>query len=184
MAVAGVVSVTLIGAESTGKTTLAAALAEHFDTEWVAEYLRIFVDQTQRVPQEQDVHAIAQGHLQLKAAHLRKAHRVIFLDTDLVTTCVYQRKYFGGCPAQIEQLASDQRADLYLLTQPDIPWEPDGIQRSGPAQRDLVQQLLLQELDRLKLPWVPISGNWNQRLAVARKAVRALLKSRRSQHAV
>ncbi|MDE2731517.1 MAG: ATP-binding protein [Bacteroidota bacterium] len=176
---ADIVTVALIGAESTGKTALATALARHFDTEWVPEYLRIFVDHFQRVPREQEIPIIALGQLRLVAARLAETRRVLFLDTDLVTTCVYQRKYFGSCPAQIEQMASDFRADLYLFTQPDIPWEPDGIQRSSPEERDVVHELLLQELDHLELPRVLVSGNWDQRFAMARRAVRALLKSRR-----
>lgn len=180
MAVAGLVTVALTGAESTGKTTLAAALADHFNTEWVAEYLRIFVDQNGEVPKEQDVYAIAGGHLQLKAYHIRRARRVIILDTDLVTTCVYQRRFFGHCPALIEQLAQTHRADLYLLTQPDFPWKPDGIQRSGPKERSLVHRLLRLELEQLKLPFVRVSGSRDERRATGIEAVRSLLKSGRT----
>lgn len=175
MAVAGIVTVTLTGAESTGKTTLARALADHFNTVWVPEYLRSFVDRKGAVPVEQDVFAIAQGHLQSKAELLRNAEGVIFLDTDLVTTCVYQRIYFERCPQDIEKLARDNSADLHLFTHPDIPWEPDGIQRSSPEARDRSHLLLRQELERLNLPIVKINGNKAERRTIALSAVKALM---------
>lgn len=95
-------TVVLMGAESTGKTTLAAALAKHYKTAWAAEYLRLFVDNKGALPEESDVYAIAQGHLKLVAQVRPRARRVLFVDTDLFTTCVYQRIYFGSCPSDIE----------------------------------------------------------------------------------
>ena len=184
MAVAGIVTVTLTGAESTGKTTLAAALADHFGTARVPEYLRLFVDRKRAVPVEQDVNAIAQGHLRSKAELLRKAKRVIFLDTDLVTTCVYQRIYFGHCPKEIVRLARDNSADLHLFTHPDFPWEPDGIQRSSPEARDRTHRLLRQELEQLELPFVNVTGNEEERHAISISAVEALLRSRPIAHSV
>lgn len=180
MALASIVTIALTGAESTGKTTLAAALADYFNTEWVAEYLRAFVDVTGILPEEQDVYAIAEGHLRLKAHHLKQARQVLFLDTDLVTTCVYQRRYFGYCPEFIELLASENFADLYLFMQPDIPWEPDGIQRSGVEERSKIHELLTLELERLELPFVPINGPQDERLTAGIQAVERLLTSRQS----
>ena len=168
--------VVLTGAESTGKSTLAAALATRFGTVWAPEYLRTFVDLKGAIPAENDVYAIAHGHLAQAADCAVRARQVLFLDTDLVTTCVYQRIYFGHCPSVIERAARERAGDLYLLTEPDIPWVPDPGQREGPESRARTHRKLLAELRRLDLRVVRIRGSRNHRLNVAAEAVDQLLK--------
>lgn len=164
-------TVVLMGAESTGKTTLAAALAKHYKTAWAAEYLRLFVDTKGALPEESDVYAIAQGHLKLVARMRPKARRVLFVDTDLFTTCVYQRIYFGTCPSGIEKSALRHRSGLYLFTEPDIPWEPDPGQRASPEERLRSHALLRAETEKHALNTVSIKGTHTKRLNTAVTAV-------------
>lgn len=164
-------TVVLMGAESTGKTTLAAALAKHYKTAWAAEYLRLFVDDKGALPEESDVYAIAQGHLKLVAQMRPQARRVLFVDTDLFTTCVYQRIYFGSCPSDIEESALSHRSGLYLFTEPDIPWEPDPGQRAGPEERLRSHVLLRAETKKHALNTVSIKGTHTERLNTAVAAV-------------
>ena len=164
-------TVVLMGAESTGKTTLAAALAKHYKTAWAAEYLRLFVDNKGALPEESDVYAIAQGHLKLVARMRPKARRVLFVDTDLFTTCVYQRIYFGTCPSDIEKSALRHRSGLYLFTEPDIPWEPDPGQRASPEERLRSHALLRAETEKHALNTVSIKGTHTKRLITAVAAV-------------
>ncbi len=166
-----VTTVVLMGAESTGKTTLAAALAKHYNTTWAAEYLRLFVDEKGALPEETDVYAIARGHLDLVACLQPGAHRVLFVDTDLFTTCVYQRIYFGECPPSIERAAKRHQSGLYLFTEPDIPWIPDPGQRASPQERLRSHTLLMAEAKTHSLNTVPICGTQDQRLISAIKAV-------------
>ncbi|MCY3594274.1 MAG: ATP-binding protein [Bacteroidetes bacterium] len=166
-----VTTVVLMGAESTGKTTLAAALAKHYNTIWAAEYLRLFVDEKGALPEEADVHVIAKGHLDLVASMQPEAHRVLFVDTDLFTTCVYQRIYFGECPPSIERAAKRHQSGLYLFVEPDIPWIPDPGQRSSPQERLRSHVLLMAEAKTHSLNTVPICGTQDQRLTTAIKAV-------------
>ena len=173
--------ISITGAECTGKSTLAAHLATRYQTVWAYEYLRTFVNQKGAVPDEQDVHLIAEGHLEQATRLLDSANRILFLDTDLVTTCVYQRVYFGTCPDTIETLAVTHRADLYLFTEPDIPWVPDPLQRESPEVRTRTHKLLLQEMYRLKLPFVRVRGSLQERLDIAVQAVNTLLKTYRVQ---
>lgn len=166
--------VVLIGAESTGKTTLAERLADHFNTAWAPEYLRTFVDQKGAVPEASDTPLLVEGHLAQVDALLPAADGLLFLDTDLVSTCVYHRYYFGTCPAWVERLSHEHHADLYLFTDTDIPWVPDPGQREGPEVRAALHTLFHQELERRKLPYVLLSGTPDQRIATAIAAVEAL----------
>ena len=182
MAVARLARVTLIGAESTGKTTLARNLARHFQTTFTREAVRTLVDSVRRLPHEDEVHWIAETHLKSAADQAKSANSVLFLDTDLVSTCLYQRRYFGHCPSKIEQLAQDNLAHLYLFTQPDFPWEPDGIQRASPQEREKIHQLIELEISRLNLPFVRVSGGSSERMSTCIRAVKKLLETTRKEH--
>lgn len=169
--------VVLTGAESTGKTTLAARLAAHYGTVWTPEYVRRFVDAKGAPPVAADVPAIARGHLAQVRAALPHARRLLILDTDLLSTCLYSRYYFGACPAAVTRAAHRHRGDLYLLTDTDIPWTPDPGQRDGPAVRDVLQARFRAALRRRALPFVLLSGPLEQRLQTAVRAVDALLQA-------
>jgi len=164
-------SIVIMGAESTGKTTLAQSLASHYKTGWVPEFLREFVEKKGSDPEESDIFAIANGHVDLLEKMRQEAHVLLFLDTDLFTTCVYQRIYFDKCPLPIEEAALQRRSGLYLFTEPDIPWVPDPGQRVGPAQRLRTHQLLMAEARKHSLQTVPIRGTHHDRMTAAIEAV-------------
>ncbi len=168
--------VVLTGAESTGKTTLAARLARHYEAPWLPEYLRAFVEAKGAMPERDDVERIARGHLEGEAALLPRARRLLLYDTDLITTCVYSRYYFGTCPAWVQRASYERHADLYLLTADDLPWQPDPGQRDGPGVRAALQQTLQQELDRRGVRYVPIAGTLEARLHAATAAIDQLLE--------
>ena len=167
--------VAVVGAECTGKTTLAAALAAHYDARWLPEFVRGFVERKCGAVEAADVPRIARGHLGAEAAALTNAPSVLFLDTDLVSTCVYSRYYYGACPAWVETASYARHADLYLLAEADIPWQPDPGQRDGPEVRAAVQVLLRAELSARRLPHVVLSGPLDARLRTATRAVDARL---------
>ena len=167
--------VVLIGAESTGKTTLAERLAAHYETVWVPEYLRDFVEQKGALPEPSDSRLITQGHLAQEAAFAPHAHRILFLDTDLISTCVYHRYYFGTALPWLERLSADHCADLYLLTDTDIPWTPDPGQRDGPAIRAALHTLFRDELQARGVAFVLVSGSVEKRMETAVRAIDALL---------
>ena len=167
--------VVLTGAESTGKTTLAARLAAAYDTVWVPEYLRRFVAEKGALPGPADMDAVARGHMAAEDALRPQAHRVLFLDTDLLSSCVYNRYYFGHCPAWIVEASRARHADLYLLAGTDIPWAPDPGQRDGPAVRAELQRRFEAELVARGVPFVHLTGTVDARLRRAMQAVDALL---------
>ena len=109
------IRVVVTGSECTGKTTLAEALAEHYHTECVAEYARRFVLHKGAPPVYADVEAIARGQIALEDEVTGRSPDLVFQDTDLLSTVVYSRHYYGDCPAWIEDALMHRVPDLYLL---------------------------------------------------------------------
>ena len=170
--------VVLIGAESTGKTTLAERLAAHYETVWAPEYLRTFVEEKGALPEPGDTRLIAQGHRAQEEELARRATRLLIYDTDLISTCVYSRYYFGVCPALVERWSYERSAHLYLLTDTDLPWTADPGQRDGPDVRAALHALFQQELEDRSVPYVLVSGSVEARMETAIRAIDGLLASR------
>jgi NadR type nicotinamide-nucleotide adenylyltransferase len=172
--------VAVTGSESTGKTTLARDLAEHFGTVWVPEYAREYAatrtSLTSKPLEATDVEPIARGQIEAEDRGLATAKRLLVLDTDLVSTVVYARHYYGDCPAWVEQAARARRADLYLLCDIDVPWVADPA-RDLPHMREHMQALFATTLDALGGRYVTIRGPWRERLTSAVAATRSVIPS-------
>lgn len=140
--------VVLIGPESSGKTTLAAALAAHFGAPWVPEAARRFVETDPTPLSAATVAPIARLAMSLDDAARASAPPLLIHDTDLVSTVVYARHYYGDCPAWIEAEARVRRAELYLLCRPNLPWEADGV-RDRPHAREELFVAFRDELARI-----------------------------------
>lgn len=166
----------VIGPESTGKTTLVRQLAEWAEAEWVPEASREYAERTARPLTADDVGPIAREHMRLAdlgAARARKrGSGLLVLDTDLVSTVVYARHYYGASPRWVERAERERRAPLYLLCDVDVPWVPDGI-RDRPAEREAMFALFASALARRHAPVVRVSGGWEERWRVATEAVRS-----------
>ena len=169
--------VVLTGSESTGKTRLAPRLAGHFGTVWTTEFAREHLHRKQRERGEPldagDIEPIARGQLELEDRQARKANRLLVLDTDLVSTIVYARHYYGSCPAWIERAARDRLAPLYLLLRPDVPWIADP-QRDRGDRRDEMHALFRDTLAGLGATVVEIGGDWQARFQRSVAAVEPL----------
>jgi len=181
------IRVVITGSECTGKTTLAEALADHLGAIWLPEYAREFVAVVGRPPVYADVDAIARGQIGAEEAAIealaRRAaarvegdtHRVLVQDTDLLSTVVYSRHYYGDCPAWIEHELSRRGADLYLLAGIDVPWVPDGSQRDRGDRREEMQELFRSALLERALPFVEIDGTLDTRLPRSLETIEGLL---------
>lgn len=180
--------VVLIGPECSGKTTLAASLADTFDAPWTPEAARRFAETSTTPLSLQTVGPIAQLSIALEdevvadaraaasAGHApAPAPTLLIRDTDLVSTVVYSYHYYGVCEPWIEAAALERRADLYLLCAPDLPWTPDGI-RDRPDAREALHAEFAERLDLMQATVVRISGLGAARETAAVVAVRELLR--------
>ncbi len=168
----------LIGAECTGKTTLAQALAERMDGLWVPEYLRAFTDANGRTPGQHEQLGMLREQVRQEAAALVSARGQsrtwVFCDTAPLLTAVYSDHVFGD--ASLYPLAQDLHARyaLTLWLEPDIPWVADGLQREGSQQRAAVHARIEQALGALQLPYVRLTGSLKLRLLAAERLVQSL----------
>ncbi len=169
------IRVVVTGSECTGKTTLATALGEHFGVDVVPEYLRRFVLEHRRAPERGDVDAIARGQIELEDELAAGATDLLIQDTDLLSTVVYCRHYYGDCPPWVEEALRDRTADLYLLVGIDVQWVADGEQRDRGHRRDEMQQLFLRALIDRGLTFVEVAGPFESRSELAISAVEQVL---------
>lgn len=167
--------VCLVGAECTGKTTLARALAQRLNGLWVPEYLRHFTDQQGRTPQRQEQQHILQQQLRLESQAqewaLQQQRSWVFCDTGPMLTAVYSECVFSDESLYLQALALRGRYALTLLLEPDLPWQADGAQRDGVEMRGKVHAVLQRVLTQNAWPLVRIGGSGEHRLRAAVDAV-------------
>jgi NadR type nicotinamide-nucleotide adenylyltransferase len=155
-----VTRICLIGPESTGKTQLAQRAARELGGTWVREHAREYVENHGHALTAADVEPIARGEI----ANLDEAAgELILLDTDLISTVVYARHYYGRCPQWIEEEARNRRADLYLLLDTDIDWHPDPARDSGGDAREDLFDAFRAALDEFETKWEIVSGDFEKR---------------------
>jgi NadR type nicotinamide-nucleotide adenylyltransferase len=169
--------VVLTGSESTGKTTLAWRLAQHYNAEYLPEFVRGYAERKSGVLSFADHGPIAHGQMALEDKHIARAKGLIVQDTDLLSTVVYCEHYFGQCPAWIVDAASTRRPDLYLLCDIDIPWVADSVRDRG-HMRDEMQQLFRDAVVASGSPYSAVTGTGEDRFARARDVIDALLRAK------
>lgn len=156
----------IVGGESTGKTTLAAELAKHFDTDWVPEYAREFLSGNGNVCTAEDMPRIANEQLNRENVAQHTSNRFLFCDTNAIVTKLWSIHYFGQCSEEVESIVQSRSYSFYLVTRPDIPWVDDGL-RDTPNGREWFYENAKAELERLKLPYAEVSGLGVDRLNTA-----------------
>lgn len=172
--------IVIYGPECTGKTTLARLLAETFSAELSGEFVRQWVADHARSPTLADLPTIATGQLEIEsaAAHRAGPHGIVLHDTDLHTHCIYARHYLGAAYPPAEQAARSSPYTHHLLCEPDLPWQPDPLQRDSPETRATLFPKFLEELHQHHRPYTRISGTGDPRTARAIEAVRRIIASR------
>jgi HTH-type transcriptional repressor of NAD biosynthesis genes len=157
--------VVVIGAESTGTTTLANDLALHFHTEWVPEYGREFteVHGLDHAWTRADFAHIARRQGELEDQATRRSNRLLICDTDVLATSVWFERYMGSGANPVTELAQRRRPTVYLLTSDDIPFVQDGL-RDGERIRSWMTERFRQELTASRVPWRELTGSRRQRL--------------------
>lgn len=193
--------VVVVGAESSGTTTLARALAAHYaarggvwaTTRWVPEYGRLYCEEKLAAARRATPHTgpdlwigdlpwstdeftvIAERQLALEDAAARSGSPLLVCDTDAFATSLWHERYLGSPAPDVERLHARTRHDLWILTgTAGVPFEQDGW-RDGESIRDWMSGRFRAELDRRGLPYTVVTGPHEERLATAVDAVDALL---------
>ncbi len=170
------IRVVVTGSECTGKTTLARALAAHYQTVCVPEFARQFVIDKGAAPDYADVEAIARGQIAIEDEGADDASRVLIQDTDLLSTIVYSHHYYDTLPDWIEEAFGKRAAALYLLADIDIPWVPDEGQRDRGDRRQELHELFRRFLLDRRLTFVEIRGSQDERSGAARAVIDRLIE--------
>ena len=167
----------LIGPECTGKTTIAARLAERYAAMWVPEYAREYAATVNRPLTAADADPIARGQLAAEdraiAEAIRTGARVLILDTDLVSTYVYARHYYATAPTWLESIIHNRLANHYILLSPDCPFAHDPV-RDPTADRLAIHSAMAATLDALGARYTRVGGGWEGRWEGAVGAIEAL----------
>jgi HTH-type transcriptional repressor of NAD biosynthesis genes len=169
----------VLGAESTGTTTLAQALAAHYRTAWVPEYGREYCEEKWRRgyddtwTTDEFVH-IAREQLRREDAAARTANRVLICDTDAFATCLWHERYLGGISPAVMAVAAPRQYALTLLTGDEIPFVQDGL-RDGEHIRHAMHDRFVEMLAASGRRWELLRGSQEERLTRAVTLIDALL---------
>lgn len=177
-----IVKIVLFGPESTGKTTLSKQLARYYNTVWAREYAREYLqdkwNNERKTCESSDLIPIAIGQMKIENDLAKKADKVLICDTDLLETKVYSEEFYGGfVDPKLEEAASNNSYDLYLLTYIDTPWEKDDL-RDRPKERIKMFNAFEAALIEYKRPYITLKGNKNTRFNLAVKEINSILKSK------
>ena len=176
------IKIVLFGPESTGKTTLSNQLARYYNSVWVPEYAREYLqnkwNNERKTCEPKDLLPIAKGQMKLENKLAKKTDTVLICDTDLLETKVYSEAYYlGSCNPILEKYALENTYDLYFLTYIDTPWEADDL-RDKPNERERMFKAFEDTLIKYNKPYVLLKGSKKERLELAVKHIDKILNSK------
>ncbi|MEI7981580.1 MAG: ATP-binding protein [Bacteroidota bacterium] len=155
--------IAITGPESTGKSMLSEQLADHYNTLWVPEFAREYLELLNRPYEEKDIVLISQQQIIQEDRLSGRANRFLFCDTELIVTKIWSEVKYGRCDAWILNEIQYHSYDLFLLCDIDLPWEYDPL-REHPHQRRFLFDLYHQELKSRNFPFYIIRGFGPERL--------------------
>lgn len=168
--------IAITGPESTGKSALTKSLAEHYACSYVNEYAREYLASKKEVYTQADLDIIAMGQLELEKSI--NNGNLLFCDTEMTVMKIWSEHAYGTCSPLIKALYQKQQYDLYLLTQIDLPWEPDPL-REHPTLRPYFFNWFEKELMQEKRPYKIVTGEGNDRLLEAIRLVDSFLAGKK-----
>ena len=181
------IKVAVIGPESTGKSTLCELLAQHYNTLWCPEFAREFLLIHGMDYTYDDLLYIAKGQLALEDEYtqsmvnspqstVNSGSQLLFIDTDMYVMKVWCEFVFGKCHRWVLDQIIERKYDLYLLCNTDLPWVKDELREYPDLKtRDKLYHIYKDIMINQSTPWVDISGDHDERLQKAIKAVDQLM---------
>lgn len=151
----------LFGPESVGKTVLSQKLAEYYTTVFVPEAAREIL--TSNDIDEAIITKIGKRQTELVKEKMAIANKLLFCDTDLITTQIYAQHYLSFVPAVLKSLEQEVVYDWYFLLDIDVPWVDDPLRDLGHRRAEMYQ-VFKAELDARQISYVSINGNWKERM--------------------
>jgi NadR type nicotinamide-nucleotide adenylyltransferase len=167
--------IAITGPESTGKTSLTIQLAELYDTVYVPEYARQYLDKNGMQYSCEDVLKMAKGQIELEREMLTKANEILFADTDMIAYKIWLEFYNWEVPKWLTDYIKNNQFGLYLLTDIDIPWVADG-QRANPNDREMIFHRFQEELENGGANYGIISGTGPLRIDNAISTIEEYLR--------
>jgi NadR type nicotinamide-nucleotide adenylyltransferase len=166
----------VIGPESTGKSTLCRLLAERFNTLWVPEYAREYLEKNGTDYNYDDLLTIAKGQLELQKSYnsqITVQHSpLFFIDTDMYVMKVWCEYVFNNCHNWILNRIAEQIYDGYLFCNVDLPWVKDNLREYPDLEtRNKLYHYYKDLLVNQNTPWVEVRGNYEQRFDIAAQFV-------------
>lgn len=169
--------IVLTGPESTGKSTLSKQLADKYETEFIPEYARTYIEQLHRPYEYDDLCKIASQQILDIHYYQGTANEILFLDTWLHITRVWFLEKYGKAPEWLDDNIDSIPMDLFLVCYPDMPWEQDPV-RENEDNRMYLFDKYIKEIEAIGTPFVIIKGNGKERLRNACTAIDAFMKER------
>lgn len=162
------------GAESTGKSVMTKKMAEKYRTKFVPEVAREMI--TSNTFSREDIIAIGREQTARVFQQLKKANKVLFCDTDVITTQIYSRHYLKVVPPVLYEFERMVEYDLYFLFEIDTEWVKDGLRDQGSAEaRQNMHRIFKEELERRKINYITVQGNWEERERIVSRAIDLIL---------
>jgi len=165
----------VIGPESTGKSTLCSQLAQHFNTLWVPEYAREYLEKNGTDYTYDDLLTIAKGQIELEESNnlqLTTCNSQLFIDTDMYVVKVWCEYVFNKCHNWILNRIAERKYDGYLLCNVDLPWVKDNLREYPDLEtRNKLYKFYKDILINQNTPWIEISGSYEERFEKAVKFI-------------
>ncbi len=164
--------IAILGPESTGKTELAESLSAYYNSIWVPEYAREYVENLTEKYSYTDVCniAIKQIELEMQFENTSNDAKFVFFDTDLIITKVWFDFCYQKVPDFVTNRLKKGFFDLYLLCEPDLPWQPDSVREHG-DDRTFFFDWYKKEIELSGVPCVIVNGTGSQRTENAIKSI-------------
>ncbi|MEQ8925090.1 MAG: ATP-binding protein [Fulvivirga sp.] len=172
----GIIKVALVGPECTGKSTLSSLLAKYYNTVWVPEYARKYIERLDRPYEEKDLPIIASGQSELEDKLLKAANKLLICDTDLSVIKIWSEHKYGACYDEILKEYHRRKYDLHILTGIDMPWVEDP-QRENPHLREYFYDTFKNDLLQRGANFIEVSGSHYERQKKAVEVIDELLAS-------